>query len=336
MKLYEKIYMLRTEKNLSQGDLAEMLDVSRQSVSKWETGASVPDLDKLIKMKEIFGVSIDDFVCEDVIGDKKVIVSSAEKQEAVPQLEAEKTIVKEKSSKLVSIGATFRKLSPIFLIDCAVILFMLELLGEIQTTIPFSIPITFVLMGLICVVSKKRAWLWCLWILYFVMDLDFYFSIGEGGFIWKGFYFDWTRYVDTYGFSGLKYSVAWLIILMALMMITLFVYREYCFELTGYRKYAYGLGWLLVLVGLPLLIEGGIEFFRHKVEEPVWNYEILTANGSSFTSTSVYDYLHKLNTFFAFSLEWIQIVGICILLLLTVSLIRTHRKKKVSVPDEAA
>ena len=40
MKLYEKIYMLRTEKNLSQGDLAEMLDVSRQSVSKWETGVS--------------------------------------------------------------------------------------------------------------------------------------------------------------------------------------------------------------------------------------------------------------------------------------------------------
>ncbi|MBQ8418933.1 MAG: helix-turn-helix transcriptional regulator [Clostridia bacterium] len=40
MKLYEKIYTLRTEKNLSQGDLAEMLDVSRQSVSKWETGVS--------------------------------------------------------------------------------------------------------------------------------------------------------------------------------------------------------------------------------------------------------------------------------------------------------
>ena len=48
MKLHEKIYTLRTAKNLSQGDLAEILDVSRQSVSKWETGASIPDLDKLI------------------------------------------------------------------------------------------------------------------------------------------------------------------------------------------------------------------------------------------------------------------------------------------------
>ena len=41
MKLGEKICQLRTGRNLSQGDLAEMLNVSRQSVSKWETGDSL-------------------------------------------------------------------------------------------------------------------------------------------------------------------------------------------------------------------------------------------------------------------------------------------------------
>ena len=41
MTLAEKILALRTERNLSQGDLAEKLDVSRQSVSKWETGVSL-------------------------------------------------------------------------------------------------------------------------------------------------------------------------------------------------------------------------------------------------------------------------------------------------------
>lgn len=40
MKLEEKIYALRTAANLSQGDLADLLEVSRQSVSKWETGVS--------------------------------------------------------------------------------------------------------------------------------------------------------------------------------------------------------------------------------------------------------------------------------------------------------
>lgn len=46
MTLGEKIYELRTQHNLSQGDLANELNVSRQSISKWENGNSTPDLDK--------------------------------------------------------------------------------------------------------------------------------------------------------------------------------------------------------------------------------------------------------------------------------------------------
>ena len=44
---------------MSQGDLAERLNVSRQSVSKWETGQAVPELDKIIKLSELFGVTTD-------------------------------------------------------------------------------------------------------------------------------------------------------------------------------------------------------------------------------------------------------------------------------------
>lgn len=64
MTLAEKILALRTERNLSQGDLAEKLDVSRQSVSKWETGQSVPELDKIIRLADVFGVSVDQLVRE--------------------------------------------------------------------------------------------------------------------------------------------------------------------------------------------------------------------------------------------------------------------------------
>ena len=53
MLLSEKILTLRTARNLSQGDLAEALEVSCQSVSKWETGQSVPDLDKIIKLADL-------------------------------------------------------------------------------------------------------------------------------------------------------------------------------------------------------------------------------------------------------------------------------------------
>ena len=59
MTLQEKIMELRKAKGWSQEQLAEQLDISRQSVSKWESGASVPELDKIVKMSEIFQVSTD-------------------------------------------------------------------------------------------------------------------------------------------------------------------------------------------------------------------------------------------------------------------------------------
>lgn len=64
MTLAEKITALRGEHKLSQGDLAEKLDVSRQSVSKWETGQAVPELDKIIKLADLFGVTVDKLVRE--------------------------------------------------------------------------------------------------------------------------------------------------------------------------------------------------------------------------------------------------------------------------------
>lgn len=64
MTLGEKICMLRTGKGLSQEDLAAKLEVSRQSVSKWETSQSVPDLEKIIKLADLSGVSVDELVRE--------------------------------------------------------------------------------------------------------------------------------------------------------------------------------------------------------------------------------------------------------------------------------
>ena len=59
MKFHEKIQNLRKEKGLSQEDLAEMMQVSRQSVSKWESAGAYPETEKLIVLSEIFGVTID-------------------------------------------------------------------------------------------------------------------------------------------------------------------------------------------------------------------------------------------------------------------------------------
>ncbi len=66
MKLAEKIMTLRKQRGWSQEELAQQLFVSRQSVSKWESGASVPDLDKILKMSEIFDISTDTLLKEEL------------------------------------------------------------------------------------------------------------------------------------------------------------------------------------------------------------------------------------------------------------------------------
>ena len=62
MSLGENIYKLRTEKRMSQEDFASAMEVSRQSVSKWENDMAVPELEKLIKMAKLFEVSLDELV----------------------------------------------------------------------------------------------------------------------------------------------------------------------------------------------------------------------------------------------------------------------------------
>lgn len=59
MQFYEKLAELRRKAGLSQEQLADRLGVTRQSVSKWESGAAMPELGKLIALSELFGVSID-------------------------------------------------------------------------------------------------------------------------------------------------------------------------------------------------------------------------------------------------------------------------------------
>ena len=64
MQFCEKIIRLRKSKRMSQEALAEAVGVSRQAVYKWECGQSYPEALKLVALKELFGVSIDDLLDE--------------------------------------------------------------------------------------------------------------------------------------------------------------------------------------------------------------------------------------------------------------------------------
>ena len=76
MKIGEKIYSLRKKHNLSQEELANELNVSRQTVSKWEVGESCTDFDKIVPLCELFGIST-----EELLRDKKIEEKKEEQQE---------------------------------------------------------------------------------------------------------------------------------------------------------------------------------------------------------------------------------------------------------------
>ena len=59
MKFHEKLLELRKNANMTQNDLADRLNVSRQAVSRWEMGTAMPDVDNLVAMSDLFGVSLD-------------------------------------------------------------------------------------------------------------------------------------------------------------------------------------------------------------------------------------------------------------------------------------
>ena len=66
MILADKIISLRKKAGWSQEELAQQLGVSRQSVSKWEGAQSVPDLDRILQLSRLFGVTTDDLLKDEI------------------------------------------------------------------------------------------------------------------------------------------------------------------------------------------------------------------------------------------------------------------------------
>ena len=66
MRLADKIISLRKKAGWSQEELAQQLGVSRQSVSKWEGAQSVPDLDRILQLSRLFGVTTDDLLKDEI------------------------------------------------------------------------------------------------------------------------------------------------------------------------------------------------------------------------------------------------------------------------------
>lgn len=162
MSLGERIYRLRTENEMSQGELAEALEVSRQSVSKWETNGSVPELDKLIKLSEIFRVSLDELVL-----DKKQTDPTSG-----PEVLEQKVIYVQRHAP----GSAQKVAGVVLLCFSALLWLMIALFGDVVAGLVLAAP--FVGCGLICLFARKNAGLWCAWVVYLFIDIYLRFASG--------------------------------------------------------------------------------------------------------------------------------------------------------------
>lgn len=120
MILADKIIQLRKKSGWSQEELAAQMGVSRQSVSKWESGQSIPDLDKILKLSALFNVSTD-FLLKDELSDAPVAVDQAPEADAavrtVSMEEADAFLtLQAQAAPKIALGVSLCILSPMLLI----------------------------------------------------------------------------------------------------------------------------------------------------------------------------------------------------------------------------
>ena len=119
----DKLIQLRKKAGWSQEELAEQMNVTRQSVSKWEGAQSIPDLEKIIRLSELFGVSTD-YLLKDEIENMENAIPSDDSSDMrqVSMEEANAFLsVKEETSRTIALASFLCILSPICLLILAAI-----------------------------------------------------------------------------------------------------------------------------------------------------------------------------------------------------------------------
>lgn len=293
MKLCEQIYKFRCEKKLSQSELAEALDVSRQSVSKWETGAAVPELSKLMLMSELFGVSLDELV-----KGKEESKYNADGVSDHDRYEA--PLIYQRREGRITAGYFL-----VFFGGFALLL--LTALGGFLAGLVFSVPLF--LCAFICFTCRRRAGLWCAWLIYWCVNIYLRIATGISSSAW-------VRYIEFNADMNVQTIVSLIMFAVEIGMVasTVISFRYVRFDLS--RK-SVGLlcGGIVGYVVLRLLESLTFMGLAAKI-----------SHSSDSVTFSRYNWIMRL-TSPVFSV--IAVTGITVILIYVVALIRelTARKK---------
>lgn len=227
MNLGENICRLRTARGMSQGDLAEALDVSRQSISKWETGGAVPELEKLMKLSALFGVTLDELVT----GERPPAAAPEPPSPATPERR----------------GLKARHVAGIVLMCLGLLLLLvLTLLGAWPLGLWLASPLW--VCGVICLAARRHPGLWCLWAVFLSANIFLHYATGLS---WTAvrWTLQWTP-----GMNYISLGIAWCQLLGGLTLLTVTVWRlgREPLERTERNRRLFWGGWaLFALLCLP-------------------------------------------------------------------------------------
>lgn len=285
MTLGETIRTVRSEKGMSQGDLADALDVSRQSVSKWETDASVPELDKLVKMCDLFGVSLDELVR----GVKKEeTLEPAEQPEPQQEPPVSPTWTEPEIHRTEPVKPPHQLAGIILLCTGAVITLLLTLMGSILGGLLYASP--FLLCGLICLKCRRHVGLKCAWAVYFCVDL----FMASATAVNRRVVFRTFNYAASDNYFILLLSWIMVLLLVGLIALTVFVHRKD--ELRSIRQVIPG----LILLGASMLTAIPSQFIVYSL--------------TSVMGSDRYHFIGGMLASISFITDWLEIAAVTSLL----------------------
>lgn len=213
MLLGERLYELRTKNNMSQGALAEKLDVSRQTVSKWENNLSVPETEKILQLSEIFSVSTD-YILKGEEREEKAepVYVYVEKEADSSSLESKEKITRK------YVGLTLAIISGLL----TVIFLFLTAAGFWILAIPTAL---VMLVGIFIYNNLKHPWFIISWTAFLIsLPLMFFFTALNPLMI-----FDPVIYTEGYTVHLLFAYGTWAV-LIALILWSVKIKRGYIFK----------------------------------------------------------------------------------------------------------
>ena len=296
MNLGERIFQLRTQLELSQNGLAEMLHVSRQSVSKWENNNAVPDLEKAVKLSEIFGVSLDELVK----GNDSSIGSG--------QNGSDKDICGEISGETRgwvskdAAGRPLRKIAGVILLCMSLFVAMLMLFGTGSILSVLLVMSPFLLCGLACLKAEQHLGLWCSWAIF--SSVDMYLRCGT--------VCDWTQVF--YDMASVGLARGFIVRMQLLGMIVMILWTGISLrKVSSSRREelgrACGLSWGIFVLAL-LFVEMG-----NKIVNQLWDKTL-----------GLYNYL--LGRYCFGLLDWVRIAAFTLAVVSTVRYLYARRSVK--------